>query len=100
MTVKLTWRGPTVSAEVTAAAQTALDRYDLRIEAGAKAELYPGHGKITGFLQRSIGIIQAQRQGNRIVGGVATRGVPYARAINKRYEYLQEGLKKAGRFTL
>ena len=98
--VKLHWNGPAVSEEVAGKAQAALDRYDLRIEAGAKAELYPGHGKITGFLQRSIGIIQAQRQGLRIVGGVATRGVPYARKINKRYEYLQEGLRKAGRFTL
>jgi len=100
MTMRILWRGAAVAAEVAAKAQAALDRYDLKIEAGAKAELYPGHGKITGVLQRSIGIIPAQRQGLRIVGGVATRGVPYARKIHRRYEYLTVGLRKAGRFTL
>jgi len=100
MTMRILWRGAAVAAEVAAKAQAALDRYDLKIEAGAKAELYPGHGKRTGVLQRSIGIIPAQRQGLRIVGGVATRGVPYARWVHRRYEYLTQGLRKAGSFSL
>jgi hypothetical protein len=100
MTTRIAWRGPAVAAEVAARVTTALDRFDLQIEAGAKAELYPGHGKITGVLQRSIGIKPAQRQGLRIVGGVATRGVPYARLIHRRYEYLSAGLRKAGSFSL
>ena len=100
MTMRILWRGAAVAAKVAAKAQAALDRYDLKIEAGAKGHLWIGHGKLYGVLQRSIGIIPARREGLRIVGGVATRGVPYARKINKRYEYMQEGLRKAGRFSL
>lgn len=66
----------------------------------AKQELYPGHGKRTGTLQRSIGTVPAQRRGLRIVGGVATRGVPYARIIHRRYEYLTRGARKAGPFRV
>ena len=100
MAVTILWRGAAVFNEIAAKATHALDRYDLKIEAGAKGHLWPGHGKLTGYLQRSIGIIPAQRQGMTIVGGVATRGVPYARRINRRYEYMQTGLGKAGRFEL
>ncbi len=95
MTTRLTWKGPQVLEEVTSRLSHALDQVDLQIEASARAELYPGHGKITGTLQRSIQTIPARRVGMRIVGGVKTAGVPYAAMINRRYRYMEQGLAKA-----
>lgn len=51
---RLEWRGPELQRELEQAARSALTEIGLRIEAEAKKELYPGHGKITGTLQRSI----------------------------------------------
>jgi len=51
---RLEWRGPLLDKELEAVAREALTEIGLRIEAEAKKELYPGHGKVTGTLQRSI----------------------------------------------
>ena len=51
---RLEWRGPLLQKELEHAASKALTEIGLRIEAEAKQELYPGHGKVTGTLQRSI----------------------------------------------
>lgn len=56
----------------------ALDEIDMRIEARAKAELRPGHGKRTGTLQRSIHSTPARRQGNQVVGAVGVEKLTYA----------------------
>lgn len=100
MGVNLTWNGPQVSEAAIAKLTAALDRHNLKIEGKAKAELYPGHGKVTGTLQRSIGANPSRREGRRIVGSVSTKGVPYARIIHRRYEYLTKGAQKAGKLTL
>lgn len=98
MSVNLTWHGERTLDEAAAKLIPLLDRHALRIEAKAKAELYPGHGKLTGTLQRSIGTTPARREGRRIVARIGTRGVPYARAIHRRYEYLTKGMRNAGAF--
>ncbi len=91
----LHWQGPQVLEQIVSQLITRLDRADLLIEAKAKAELYPGHGKRTGTLQRSIQHSPARRQGMRIVGGVKTAGVPYAAIVHRRYRYLEQGFHKA-----
>mgnify|MGYP003372583180 CR=1 FL=1 len=91
----LHWQGPQVLEQIASQLIARLDRADLLIEAKAKTELYPGHGKITGILQRSILRIPARRQDMRIVGGVKTAGVPYAALIHRRYRYLEQGFLKA-----
>lgn len=73
---------------------TALDEIDMRIEARAKRELYPGHGKLTGTLQRSIHSTPARQQGSRVVGAVGTEPLPYALKIHLLYRYLLIGLEK------
>jgi hypothetical protein len=80
--------------DVAARLVPALDEIDMRIETGAKAELYPGHGKITGTLQRSIHSRPARRQGSRVVGAVGTEPLPYALKIHLLYRYLLIGLQK------
>lgn len=72
-----------------------LTEADLRIQTAAQAELYPGHGVRSGTLRRSISgepgrvisLIRAE-------GRVTTRGVPYARIINLRYRYMENGYAK------
>jgi hypothetical protein len=100
MAIRLTWRGPQVGEELIRILTAALDRHNLKIEAHAKAELYPGHGKVTGTLQRSIGATPSRREGRRIVGSVSTKGVSYARLMHRRYQYLRIGALKAGTVRL
>lgn len=50
----LKWRGDQVFKDVADAGEKALQTFDLRVEAGAKKELYKGHGVITGTARRSI----------------------------------------------
>jgi hypothetical protein len=98
MSVNLKWNGEQTLEAAAARLAPLLDQHTLKIEAKAKAELYPGHGKITGTLQRSIGTTPARREGRRLIAKIATRGVPYARAIHRRYEYLTRGMQNAGAF--
>ncbi len=94
MSSKLHWRGPEVEAAVTANIVAGLDGINLRIETAAKAELYPGHGKRTGTLQRAIQATPARVVGNRVVGSVGVKGVRYALRIHARYGYIVAGLRQ------
>ncbi len=88
----MTWKGPEVRAAIEAAAVDALEEIDLRIETRAKQELYPGHGKLTGTLQRSIQAGPVVLEEDRVRGKVGTKGVKYAKKIHRRYRYLLVGL--------
>lgn len=90
----VTWRGAAIAADVTQRLVAALTEIDLRIEAEAKAELYPGHGKLTGTMQRAIVGEPARIDGSRVRGRVAVKGVPYAMAMHRRYQYITIGLNR------
>ena len=90
----LRWNGKQVTAQISQALVEALTEIDLRIETAAKAELYPGHGKLIGTLQRGIHGEKARREGNRVRGSVGVRGVKYALPVHRRYKYLTKGLEK------
>lgn len=94
MSAKLNWRGQALVARKAQQLVDALTEIDLRIETEAKKELYPGHGKRTGTLQRAIQGAPATFDGKRVRGSVAVKGVPYALRIHKRYEYLVKGLER------
>lgn len=94
MSVKLTWRGPQVVSQIAQKAADAVTEINHRIEAEAKAELYPGHGKVTGTLQRAIYGDAGRVEGQRVRGKVGVRGVPYALRIHKRYQYIWKGLER------
>jgi hypothetical protein len=85
---------PKLRQQIAEKLKDALTEIDLRIETEAKAELYPGHGKITGFLQRGIFGEPARIEGKRIRGRVGTRGVRYALPIHRRYKFLTKGLER------
>ena len=74
----------------------ALNEIDGRIEAGAKGQLYPGHGKVTGTLQRAIQAVPAERSGDSIIGavGVGKEASGYALPIHRLYRYLVIGLEQ------
>lgn len=82
--------------EVAARLTGALDEIDGRIEAGAKGQLYPGHGKVTGTLQRAIQAVPAERSGDSIVGavGVGKEASGYSLAIHRLYRYLIIGVEQ------
>lgn len=94
MSAKLTWRGPQVVQQIAQRVASAVTEIDHRIEAEAKAELYPGHGKITGTLQRAIYGDAGRVEGLKVRGKVGVRGVPYALRIHKRYQYITKGLER------
>lgn len=85
---------PKLNGQIVRSLVSALTEIDLRIETEAKKELYPGHGKRTGFLQRSIQGEPATMQGSRIRGKVGTKGVRYAARIHQRYHYLERGVER------
>jgi hypothetical protein len=94
-TYQLTWQGPALLAKAMRGAVQGLSEFDLRAEGEAKQQLYPGHGKITGTLQRAIVGEPAQSiSDTRARGRVAVKGVPYARPIERRYGYLRKGLER------
>lgn len=86
------WLGQQVTAEIAQRAVDALTEIDLRIESEAKQQLYEGHGKRTGNLQRAIIGEAATQQGSRVVGVVGVKGVPYAMRIHDRYGYITEAV--------
>lgn len=89
----VTWNTK-LKAEIAARLADALTEFDGRVETAAKAELYPGHGKRSGMLQRAIFGTPAQIDGARIRGAIGVRGVPYARVIHARYQYIRRGFDK------
>lgn len=91
--MKVDWNEKLLN-DVAARLVPALDEIDMRIETGAKRELYPGHGKLTGTLQRSIHSRPARREGSRVVGAVGTEPLSYALKIHLLYRYLLIGLQK------
>lgn len=96
MSAKLKWNGTQLLAQKAARLAEALTEIDLRIEAEAKKELYPGHGKVTGTLQRAIQGATARVEGRRVRGSVGVKGVPYALRIHRRYGYIAEGVTRVG----
>ena len=90
----LKWNGQKVTAQISQALVDALTEIDLRIETAAKSELYPGHGKITGTLQRGIHGEKARLEGNRVRGAVGVKGVKYALPVHRKYKYLTKGVEK------
>ncbi len=102
----LDWNGQ-LADQVAQRLVPALDEIDMRIEAGAKAELYipanfpfSRHGKVTGTLQRSIHSTPARVQGDSVVGAVGTEPLPYALRIHVLYRYLIIGLQQMQLYAL
>lgn len=85
--MSLNWNGQ-LTDEVAERLVPALDEIDMRIEARAKAELWPKHGKLTGTLQRGIHTQAARVDRGRVVGAIGTEPLPYALAIHQRYRFL------------
>jgi hypothetical protein len=94
MTANLNWRGDEVFAKIAQGAVDAITEIDQQIETRAKAELYPGHGKKSGTLQRAIQGDTGRIEGNYARGKVGVKGVPYSLRIHKLYEYIYTGLKE------
>lgn len=92
MSVKLNWRGKETAAAIAERAAAALTEIDLRIETAAKAELYPGHGKRTGNLQRGIQGEPGRVEAGRVRGSVGVKSVRYALRIHTRYHYITNAL--------
>jgi hypothetical protein len=89
----LTWNGKQVTAQISQALVEALTEIDLRIETAAKSELYPGHGKRTGNLQRAIQSAPARIEGTKIRGSVGVKGVKYALRIHHKFKYIHKGVE-------
>ena len=95
------FRTKPLTAEVEEKLKAAILKHALKIERRAKKELYPGHGKVSGTLQRSIQAgDNVERVGNRLRVYVRTKGVPYARRIHRLYQYLTKGVEKAGKLKV
>lgn len=95
------FRTKQLTAEVEEKLKAAILKHALKIERRAKKELYPGHGKVSGTLQRSIQAgDNVERVGNRLRVYVRTKGVPYARRIHRLYQYLTKGVEKAGKLKV
>ncbi len=92
MNNKLTWNGKQVTQQIAQALVDAVTEIDLRIETAAKSELYPGHGKKSGTLQRGIKGGPARLEGNKVRGSIGVAGVKYALRIHRKYHYITEGL--------
>jgi len=92
----LDWRGDDVLKEIAVRAQAAVDEINLRIEAEAKRELYPGHGKRSGTLQRGIQTEPAKIEGTIVRGAVGVKGVKYALRIHRLYQYILKALERVG----
>jgi len=94
MAVKMNWKGKQVTEQIAQALVDAVTEIDLRIETAAKGELYEGHGKRFGTLQRSIQGASGRLEGTKVRGSVGTKGVKYALPIHRKYKYLTIGVEK------
>ncbi len=88
------WLGATVSHDVAQRLVRGVDIVTLRIEAAAKAELYPGHGKKTGAMQRGIQVTPARIVGRAVIGVVGVRGINYALRQHRRFQYITKGFAR------
>ena len=113
----LNWRGDKAEDEIESVLIDAMREIGLRIEGEAKKELYPGHGKVTGTLQRSIhaagpdynfagdnvtpaantpnrgGNVDPQVRRGRVRIAVGT-GMEYAMIIHTLYQYITIALNR------
>ena len=90
----LIWKGDEVQRRIAERAAAAMAEFDGRVETEAKRELYPGHGKRTGTLQRAIQAGPVRTEGSRVVGSVGVKGVRYALRVHKLYQYIVEGFER------
>lgn len=91
---RVTWKGRQIREQIAQRAADAVTEFDLRVEASAKAELYPGHGKRFGTLQRAIYGAPGRVEGKKVRGSIGVRGVRYALPIHRRYKYIHVGFEK------
>lgn len=68
----LQWNPTPTKQKILSGAKRGVLKATQRIEAAAKAQLKPGHGKRTGTLQRDIQAREPVVDGNRIIGIVGT----------------------------
>ncbi len=116
---RINWHGKQCENEIEEILSEALVEVGLRIEGEAKKQLWPGHGKVTGTLQRSIhaaspdhdfsqenvpatkaspersrsSAIVPRKDNQRLRIAVGT-GMEYAMHIHFLYKYLTLGLDK------
>lgn len=110
----LNWKGDACREQVVAAIVSGLNEFGLRHETASKGQLSPGHGVLTGTLRRSIhaaapgyawagddvnpsssspergGQAGATEEAGRVVVAVGS-GMSYARIIEERYGYVEQG---------
>jgi hypothetical protein len=89
-TTQVIWHGDKFLKRVERAQKLAIDETTAAASLVAQADLYPGHGLITGLLQGSVKSEQAQREGARIVGRWGSFDVIYAIFIEIRYGFLRK----------
>jgi hypothetical protein len=89
----LIWKGSEVAEAIRAKAAAAMTEFTGRVETAAKGELYPGHGKRTGTLQRAIQAGSVQSDKSRVKGSVGVKGVRYALKIHRLYQYIVKGFE-------
>ena len=78
-----------LSEQIAAKLSGGLTRFNERLAANAKQQLYPGHGYRTGRLRGSLAQIQPPHLvGSTLVSSVGTPGVPYGLNIHFRYDYI------------
>jgi hypothetical protein len=89
---QVAWYGDRVLEAALQGALAAAQKIGLKIEDEAKDQLYPGHGKLHGVLQRSIVADPPRVTGRRRVQfRVGPRGLKYAGKIERRYSYMRIG---------
>jgi hypothetical protein len=107
--IKLTWQGEITKEKVIGAIVDGVTEFGLTHEREAKRELYPGHGKLTSTLQRSVHAAAPtyqfaiddvpdgpERSGQGLavkkigssVGVMVGSGMRYARRIEYMYGYI------------
>jgi hypothetical protein len=76
---------PRLLDEIAANLMSGLDRFNEELVQRSKANLYPGHGLLTGRMQAALGRRGAVRNGLRIEADVGVYGVLYSLLVHLRY---------------
>ena len=105
MTTSVTWKDGALLKRIERASRLALDETAAASVLLAMADLYPGHGLITGILQGSLQAKRSKRTGGRIEvrwGGFDIRGrirgkfgavdTNYALHVERRYGFLRKAM--------